>query len=126
MKMGLPNPVYAILGILLTVVLGGLTGNAVLVAASSFAKTFKEAEQYVGALFFVLMLPMMIVPYAPTSLHPLLRLLPITSLAMFARDTILMSDLLAISTSLFSSLIYLIIFLILSAKLFGRESVIFG
>jgi ABC-type Na+ efflux pump permease subunit len=124
--MGLPNPVYAILGVLLTVILGGLTGNAALVAASSFAKTFKEAEQYVGALFFVLMLPMIIVPYAPTSLHPLLRLLPITSLAMFARDTILMSDPLAIATSFFSSVIYLVIFLVLSARLFGRESVIFG
>ena len=124
--MGLPNPVYAILGILLTVILGGLTGNAALVAASSFAKTFKEAEQYVGALFFILMLPMIIVPYAPTSLHPLLRLLPITSLAMFARDMILMSDLMAIATSFFSSVIYLMLFLVLSARLFGRESVIFG
>jgi len=123
---GLPNPVYAILGILLTVILGGLTGNAALVAASSFAKTFKEAEQYVGALFFVLMLPMIIVPYAPTSLHPFLRLLPITSLAMFARDMILMSDPLAIATSFLSSVIYLILFLMLSVKLFGRESVIFG
>lgn len=121
------NLVYAIVGILLTVILGGLTGNAILVTASSFAKTFKEAEQYVGALVFVLIIPMMVVPYSPASMHPMLRLLPVTSLAMFARDMILgASDLLAVATSLSSSIAYLILFLLVSVKLFGRESVLFG
>lgn len=122
-----PNIVYAIAGILLTVILGGLTGNAILITASSFAKTFKEAEQYVGALVFVLIIPMMVVPYSPTSIHPVLRLLPITSLAMFAREMILgANDLLAVAVSFTSSLVYLAAFLLISARLFGRESVIFG
>lgn len=121
------NIIPAIAGILLTVVLGGLTGNAILITASSFAKTFKEAEQYVGALVFVLILPMVVVPYSPTSFHPLLRLLPITSLAMFARDVILgASDTIAVLTSFLSSITYLMIFLLVSARIFGRESVIFG
>jgi len=120
------NLVQAVIGILLTVILGGLTGNAVLVTASSFAKTFKEAEQYVGALVFVLIIPMVAVPYSPASMHPLLRLLPVTSLAMFARDMILGGDPLAIAVSLASSVAYLIMFLLMSARLFGRESVLFG
>ncbi|MCS7103556.1 MAG: ABC transporter permease [Candidatus Korarchaeum sp.] len=121
------NLIYAVVGILLTVILGGLTGNAILVTASSFAKTFKEAEQYIGALVFVLIIPMILVPYSPASMYPVLRLLPITSLAMFARDMILgAGDLLAVAVSLTSSVVYLILFLLVSAKLFGRESVIFG
>lgn len=120
------NLVQAVIGILLTVILGGLTGNAVLVTASSFAKTFKEAEQYVGALVFVLIIPMVAVPYSPASMYPLLRLLPVTSLAMFARDMILGGDPLAIAVSLASSVAYLIMFLLMSARLFGRESVLFG
>ncbi|MEM0037086.1 MAG: ABC transporter permease subunit [Candidatus Korarchaeum sp.] len=121
------NLIYAVIGILLTVILGGLTGNAILVTASSFAKTFKEAEQYVGALVFILIIPMIVVPYSPASMYPILRLLPVTSLAMFARDMILgASDILAVTLSFASSVAYLILFLLISAKLFGRESVIFG
>ena len=114
-------------GILLTVALGGLTGNAIMVTAASFAKTFKEAQQYVGFLTLVLVLPMIAIPYAPQYLHPLLRVMPISSLAMFARDMIVNpGELLAVLTSLSSSLLYLVLFLGLSAKMFGRESVVFG
>ena len=118
---------YLTLGILITVALGGLTGNAVMITAASFAKTFKEAQQYVGFLTLILVVPMVAIPYAPQSLHPVLRALPISSLAMFARDMIVNpGDLGAIATSLIASIFYLAVFLWLSAKMFGRESVIFG
>ncbi len=118
---------YLTLGILITVALGGLTGNAVMITAASFAKTFKEAQQYVGFLTLILVVPMVAIPYAPQSLHPVLRALPISSLAMFARDMIVNpGDLGAIATSLVASIFYLAVFLWLSAKMFGRESVIFG
>ncbi len=117
---------YLTLGILITVALGGLTGNAVMITAASFAKTFKEAQQYVGFLTLILVVPMVAIPYAPQSFHPVLRVLPISSLAMFARDMIVNpGDLGAIATSLIASILYLIVFLWLSAKMFGRESVIF-
>ncbi len=118
---------YLTLGILITVALGGLTGNAVMITAASFAKTFKEAQQYVGFLTLILVVPMIAIPYAPQSFHPILRALPISSLAMFARDMIVNpGDLGAIATSLTASILYLVVFLWLSAKMFGRESVIFG
>lgn len=114
-------------GVLITVALGGLTGNAIMVTAASFAKTFKEAQQYVSFLTIVLVLPMIAIPYAPQSLYPILRVLPVSSLAMFARDMIVYpEDFLAVTTSLTASLIHLVLFLWLSAKMFGRESVIFG
>lgn len=118
---------YLATGVVVTVVLGGLTGNAIMVTAASFAKTFKEAQQYVGFLTIVLVLPMIAIPYAPQSLYPIIRILPISSLAMFARDMIVNpGDLFAVVISLAASLIYLMLFLWLSAKMFGRESVIFG
>ncbi len=119
--------VYLTAGILITVALGGLTGNAVMVTAASFAKTFKEAQQYVGFLTLVLILPMVAIPYAPQSLYSILRVLPISSLAMFARDMIVNpGEVVAVITSLSASIAYLVVFLWLSAKMFGRESVIFG
>ncbi len=118
---------YITAGILITVVLGGLTGNAIMVIAASFAKTFKEAQQYVGFLTFILILPMIAIPYAPQSLYSILRILPISSLAMFARDMIVNpGDLMPVVTSLVSSISYLIVFLWLSSKMFGRESVVYG
>ncbi|MDK2383740.1 MAG: ABC transporter permease subunit, partial [Candidatus Korarchaeota archaeon] len=63
---------YLTLGILITVALGGLTGNAVMITAASFAKTFKEAQQYVGFLTLILVVPMVAIPYAPQSFHPVL------------------------------------------------------
>ncbi len=118
---------YLSFGILMTVALGGLTGNAVMVTAASFAKTFKEAQQYVGFLTLVLVVPMIAIPYAPQSLYPVLRLLPVSSLAMFARDMIVNpGELGAVISSLAASILYLIAFLWLSARMFGRESVIFG
>lgn len=119
--------VYLTAGILITVALGGLTGNAIMVTAASFAKTFKEAQQYVSFLTLVLILPMVAIPYAPQSLYSILRVLPISSLAMFARDMIVNpGEVAAVITSLSASIAYLIVFLLLSAKMFGRESVIFG
>ncbi len=121
------NLPYITAGILITVALGGLTGNAIMVIAASFAKTFKEAQQYVGFLTFVLILPMIAIPYAPQGLYFILRVLPISSLAMFARDIIVNpGDVMPIVTSLASSVIYLVVFLWLSSKMFGRESVIYG
>ncbi len=118
---------YVTAGILITVALGGLTGNAIMVIAASFAKTFKEAQQYVGFLTFILILPMIAIPYAPQSIYSILRILPISSLAMFARDIIVNpGDIMPVTTSLASSIIYLVAFLWLSSKMFGRESVIYG
>ena len=118
---------YFIVGILLTIALGGLTGNAIMVTAASFAKSFKEAQQYIGFLTLILVVPMVAIPYAPQSLYPYLRLMPISSLAMFARDMIVNpGELTAVFTSLVVSLIYLMVFLWLSSKMFARESVVFG
>ncbi len=113
-------------GVLLTVVLGGLTGNAIMVMAASLAKSFKEAQQYVGFLVMILMVPMIAVPYVPQSLYWLMRLLPIASLAMLARDLIVNPNWTNVLTSLAFTLLYLAVFLVLSSKMFDRESLVFG
>ena len=113
-------------GVLLTVVLGGLTGNAVMVVAASLAKSFKEAQQYVGFLVMILMVPMIAVPYVPQTFYWLMRMLPIASLAMLARDLIVNPNWANIAVSLSFTLLYLAAFLVLSSKMFDRESLVFG
>ncbi len=113
-------------GVLLTVVLGGLTGNAVMVVAASLAKSFKEAQQYVGFLVMILMVPMIAVPYVPQTFYWLMRMLPIASLAMLARDLIVNPNWANIAVSLSFTLLYLAAFLALSSRMFDRESLVFG
>ncbi len=120
------NPLLVLGGIVAAMLLAALTGNAIVVMGASFAKSFKEAQQYVGVITGVMIVPMITVPYAPSSLLMPLRLMPITSVAMLARDLIVNpADVSAIFSSSLASVAYLAIFLALSAKLFGRESVVF-
>ncbi len=121
------NPALVLAGVVVAMILAGLTGNAVIVMTSSFAKTFKEAQQYLGATMGVLVLPMVAVPYLPPPMMGPLRLAPVTSIAMLVRDLLVdPGNVAALVESFASSVIYLMLLLIVSAKLFGRESVIFG
>ncbi len=120
------SPTVILLGIGAAMLLAALTGNAIVVMGASFAKSFKEAQQYVGAITGIMILPMVAVPYAPARLLGPMRFLPITSVAMLARDLIVNpSDVAALTTSCLASVVYLMAFLVASAKLFGRESVVF-
>ncbi|RLG48908.1 MAG: hypothetical protein DRO06_00510 [Thermoproteota archaeon] len=121
------DPWTLLMGVGAGVVIAGLTGNAIITMTSSFAKSFKEAQQYVGGAVMVLILPMIAVPYAPRSWAPALRVVPIGSIAMMMKDLLLEpTNPAAWGLSAVSSLAYLAIFLAVSAKLFGRESVIMG
>ncbi len=120
------SPTAILLGIGAAMLLAALTGNAIVVMGASFARSFKEAQQYVGAITGIMVLPMIAVPYAPARLLGPMRVLPITSVAMLARDLIVNpGDMAALAISGAASLAYLIAFLVASAKFFGRESVVF-
>lgn len=120
------NPIAFLLGLAFAIVLAGLTGDALIVMGSSFAKSFKEAQQYTGLVTAGFIIPLISVIYLPPRLFWPFRMLPITSIALLARDVMVNpGDKVAIMTSSIASVLYLVMFLVLSAKLFGRESVVF-
>jgi len=120
------NPLVFLLSLAFAIVLAGLTGDALIVVGSSFAKSFKEAQQYTGVVTAGFIIPLISVIYLPPRLFWPFRLLPITSIALLVRDVMVNpGDKAAIMTSSLASVLYLALFLLLSAKLFGREAVVF-
>ncbi len=120
------NPLLFLLSLAFAIVLAGLTGDALIVVGSSFAKSFKEAQQYTGVVTAGFIIPLISVVYLPPRLFWPFRMLPITSIALLVRDVMVNpGDKAAIMTSSAASILYLVLFLLLSAKLFGREAVVF-
>ncbi len=120
------NPLIFLLSLSFAIVLAGLTGDALIVVGSSFAKSFKEAQQYTGLVTAGFIIPLISVIYLPPRLFWPFRLMPITSIALLVRDVMVNpGDKAAIMTSSLASVVYLVVFLLISAKLFGREAVVF-
>ncbi len=116
---------FVLAGIFLAVILAALTGNSIIAVVASFAKSFKEAQQYVGFVTMVLILPIVAVPYMPPSMINSLAYVPVASIIVFVRDLLVNpSDLVPIATSLVFSVIYLVALLYISGKVFSRESLI--
>ncbi len=112
-------------GIFLAVVLAALTGNSIIAVVASFAKSFKEAQQYMGFVTMVLMLLIVAVPYMPPSMMNYLACVPVASIMVFVRDLLVNpSNLMPIAMSLVFSVIYLVMLLYVSGKVFSRESLI--
>lgn len=118
------NPIAVIAGIITAVILSALTGNALITIGASFARSFKEAQQYVGFITMALIIPIIAVPYMSPSMMGALRFLPVANLIVFSRDIMLNpGDLLPIAESLLLSVVYLVLFVWISSKMFSRETV---
>ncbi|MGC8932044.1 MAG: ABC transporter permease [Candidatus Methanodesulfokora sp.] len=118
------NPIAVVAGIITAVILSALTGNALITIGASFAKSFKEAQQYVGFITMALIIPIIAVPYMSPSMMGALRFVPVVNLIVFSRDIMLNpSDFLPIIESLLLSVAYLILFVWISSKMFSRETI---
>ena len=103
-----------------------MTGNALLMAVSIFAKSFKEAQQYTSAFTIVLVIPMLIVMYLPPAVLSHLVFLPLLGPVIMIRNAVF--DILAFDQFLIcldSSVIYLLVLIYAAFKVFSREKVIF-
>jgi sodium transport system permease protein len=103
-----------------------MTGNAILMAVSIFAKSFKEAQQYSSALMTALIIPMIAVIYLPPSILSRLVFLPLIGPVVILRNVIF--NIWAIDqllVCLASSIIFLVIVLYLATRIFSREKAIF-
>jgi sodium transport system permease protein len=95
---------------------------------SSFAKSFKEAQSYMGYLIFLPMLPGIVATFYPIGDRPWLAPVPILGQYALATDIMggkppspLYVIVAAVAAAAFAAL-----FLSLTTRLFSKEKIIFG
>lgn len=114
--------------ILLCLVPFAVLMSAIMLAVCSFARTFKEAQNYVTPVILAVLIPGGIAALPATQLTGVMLVMPVGNMVLLARDLLLgagipLSHLLTVlvSTSLYAGAA-----VALAANVFGRESVVFA
>ncbi|CAN5524493.1 ABC transporter permease subunit [soil metagenome] len=115
-----------LLSILALLVLFAGFFSAVLLALTSFARSFKEAQAYLIPLMLVSMAPGMLSLMPGIKLHGFLIIAPLINIVLLARDVLQGdADMLAALAVILSTSLYALAALSLAARLFGAEAVLF-
>lgn len=101
--------------------------SGVMLATCSFARTFKEAQNYMMPVMIGVMIPAMIVSYMPTlRLEGVLTVLPVANVVALIRELFLGKfNVTAIVLVLGSTTLYAGAAVLAAARLFGQEAVLF-
>ena len=100
--------------------------SAVLFTVALFAKSFKEAQSYVGPMMIVVIMPAVVGMLPGIDLNARLALIPILNLSLVCKE--MLSGVWHwnyIGLIFGSSCVYAVIALLLAVKMFKREDVIF-
>ncbi len=102
--------------------------SGVMLAACSFARTFKEAQNYMMPVMMAAIVPAMVVSYMPTvKLEGVLLVMPVANVVVLMRELFLGHyDVPAMSLCLLSTCFYAAAAVTLAAKLYGNEAVLFS
>lgn len=117
---------FGIFGVLAMVLPVAVLFSAVLLTVSLFAKSFKEAQSYVGPMVFIVLLPAMIGMLPGIDLNVRLALVPILNLSLICKEMlsgVWHWDLIAIIFG--STCVYAGLALAWCVRMFNREDVIF-
>lgn len=117
----------AIATVLALLVLFAAFFSAVLLAITSFARSFKEAQAYLIPLMLVSLAPGLMSIMPGLELGPLLSVTPLANIVLLARDVLkggaspLWGSVAVLSTVLYGSLA-----LALAARIFGSDAILYG
>ncbi|MBK8268694.1 MAG: CPBP family intramembrane metalloprotease [Planctomycetes bacterium] len=102
--------------------------SAVMLAVCSFARTFKEAQNYMMPVMMAAIVPSMIVSYMPTiKLEGALLVIPVANVVVLMRELFLGNyTVSAISLCLGSTCFYAAAAVVVANKVYGNESVLFS
>jgi sodium transport system permease protein len=117
---------FGILGMLFLVLPLTMLFSAVLMSVALFARTHREAQQYVGPLPMVVIIPAMIGMLPGTELTTKTSLIPITSTSLASKELLAGSFHWGPMALIFgSSCLYALIALVFAVRQFQREEVLF-
>ncbi len=103
-----------------------MTGNAILMTVCTFAKSFKEGQQYTSSLVTAFAVPLILIMYLPPSLLSKMLLLPLVGPLVAMRDIIFNIYTPAQTVlTLLTSLAYLSALLLAAYKTFASDKILF-
>ncbi len=120
-------PLHALPWVLLVLIPLAIMFAAVLLAVCSFARSFKEAQNYVMPVLVAALLPAVIGVLPGMRLEGPLRIMPVTNIVLLTRDLFTgRFELVNFLWVLLSSTLYAGAAVAVAAKLFGQEAVLFA
>jgi ABC-type Na+ efflux pump permease subunit/membrane protease YdiL (CAAX protease family) len=114
--------------VLLAMVPFAVLSAAIMLAVCSFARTFKEAQNYMMPVMMAAIIPALVVSYMPTiRLSGVMQVVPVANIVVLIRELFLGNyDGPAIFICLMSTCLYAVAAVVVAAKLYGHEAVLFS
>ncbi len=102
--------------------------SAVMLAACSFARTFKEAQNYMTPVIIAAMVPAMVITYMPSvRLSGPIVVMPVANVIVMLRELFAgRYDLPAMALTFCSTCLYATAAVMVAARLYGQEAVLFA
>lgn len=117
----------AVLITIVSVILFAQVVSALAMCVCSFAKTFKEAQNYITPLMLVIMVPAYISMIPNISLSRITATIPVVNISLLIKSVIsLRANMKMVSLVLIVNLIFVLISLVLLSKIFNSEDILFG
>ncbi len=115
--------------VLLSMVPFAVLFGAIMLAVCSFARTFKEAQNYMMPVMMAAIVPAMVLSYMPTvKLEGPLLVVPVANIVVLMRELFLgnFDDVAAIAICLLSTTLYAAAAVAVANRVYGNESVLFS
>ncbi len=114
--------------VLLAMLPFAVLAGGVMLATCSFARTFKEAQNYMMPVMMAFLIPAMVVSYMPTTkLEGILLVIPVANVVVLIRELFLGNyQPAAMTVCLLSTAFYAAAAVTAAAKLYGHEAVLFS
>ncbi|MCH7884268.1 MAG: CPBP family intramembrane metalloprotease [Planctomycetes bacterium] len=121
-------PFGSMLFILLCLIPFAVLMSAVMIAVCSFARTFKEAQNYVTPVILAVLVPGGIAALPATRLEGIMLVMPVGNMVLLAREILLgaIVSFEQIAWVLVSTTFYAAAAVTVAASIFGQESVVFA
>lgn len=120
-------PLWTLPWVLLALVPMAVMFSAILLAVCSFARSFKEAQNYVMPVMIAALIPGVIGVLPGTQLEGPIRVIPVANIVILTRELLLgRIDFEAIITVSLSTTLYAGAAVAIAARLFGQEAVLFA
>ena len=121
-------PWGTMLFILLTLIPFAVLMSAIMIAVCSYARTFKEAQNYVTPVIMAVLIPGGIAALPATTLQGVMLVMPVGNMVLLARDLLLGAVVPwhSLATVLLSTTLYATAAVAVAASVFGKESVVFA
>ena len=118
-------PVAAFFIILLAIIPLGFVLSALMMSIAVFARSFKEAQNYITPFFMIITLPAVVAGFPGSELGPINQFIPIANVVLLFRELLTgKAGFEAVFAVLLSTTVFALLSLLFAAWLFQREEVV--